>query len=204
MAESKRDWLAITISLVSAAIAAASAGYNILLHHDDIRLVVGNSLNVARENQDFTLDRQQELTFINSGNRPAVISSAYGSLVLATEKGSEQSQCENLLSLAKSIVLDGSPIILKPGEIQVWHANISISYPWKKDNNLVRYHEDSAKEAAGKHIVCFELYLTTPDSSSFRWVQPLYLFRAGNGEKVELFDKDRPLSVLQGMHWGIR
>jgi hypothetical protein len=204
MAESKRDWLAISISLVSVVIAAGSASYNILFHQDDIRLVVGNALNVSRDKQEFNLDRLQELTFINSGNRPAVVSEVYGKLVLARGTGSEQSQCEENLSLAKNILLDGSPVVLKPGEIQIWQAKVNISYPWKMDGNVVRYHEDDAREAGEKHIVCVELYATTPDSSSFRWVQPLYTLPAGNGQPIELFGKDEPLKVLQRMRLGLR
>lgn len=204
MAESKRDWLAITISLVSVMIAAGSAGYNILLHQDDIRVVFGNSLNVSREKQDFTLDAKQELTFINSGNRPAVISEVYGKLVLARGTASDQSQCEENLSLAKNILLNASPIVIKPGEIQIMNAKIDISYPWKLDGYKLRYHEDDAREATAKHIVCVEIYAVTPDSSSFRWIQALYRLPAANEEPKELFSKDEPLRVVQGIHWGIR
>jgi hypothetical protein len=204
MAESKRDWLAITISLVSVVIAAGSAGYNILLHQDDIRVVFSNSLNVGREKQDFTLDAKQELTFINSGNRPAVISEVYGKLVLARGTESDQSQCEENLSLAKNILLNASPVIIKPGEIQIFNAKVDISYPWKLDGYQVRYHEDDAREAAAKHIVCVEIYVVTPDSSSFRWIQALYTLPTENEEPKELFGKDEPLRVVQGIHWGIR
>ena len=162
----ERDWIAISISIVSAIIAAGSAAYTILFHQDDIRLVVGNALNVSLEKQDFTLDRAQELTFINSGNRPAVISEAYGKLVLARGAGNEQIQCDENLSLAKNILLNGSPVIIKPGEIQMWNAKVDVSYPWKLDGDVVRYHEDDAQAARGKYIVCLELYVTTPDSSS--------------------------------------
>jgi hypothetical protein len=221
MADSKRDWLAITISLVSVIIAAGSAGYNILLHHDDIRVVMGNSLNVRREKQDFTLDRQQDLTFINSGNRPAVISEVYGKLVLARGTASDQSQCEENLSLAKNILLNASPIVIKPGEIQIWNAKVDVSYPWKLDGDVVRYHEDDAKEAAQKHIVCVEIYAATPDSSSFKWIQALYSLPALEEPKERigkevyklppvdfgpnaLFGKDEPLKVLQHLHLGLR
>jgi hypothetical protein len=200
----ERDWLAITISIASAVIAAGSAAYTILFHQDNVCLVTGNALNVSRDKQDFTLNRQQELIFINSGNRPAVISEAYGKLVLARGTGSEQSQCEENLSLAKNILLNGSPVIIKPGEIQMWNAKVDISYPWKLDGYLVRYHEEDAQEAGQKHIVCLELYATTPDSSSFRWVQPLYVLPAGNGEVKQIFNKDQPLDVLYGVHWGLR
>ena len=200
----RRDWLAVVISVVSLLIAGSSAGYNIFFHQDDIRLVLENALSVSRDKQDFTLDHRQELTFINSGNRQAVISSVYGSLVLARGSTSNQTQCENYLSLAKSIVLDGSPIILKPGDIGIWHANVDIRYPWKKDGDSVRYHEDDAQEAAAKHIVCVEAYVITPDSSSFRWVQALYELPVECGQPVELFDKDQPLKVLQRIGLGLK
>jgi hypothetical protein len=206
MAESKRDWLAITISLVSVIIAAGSAGYNILLHQDDIRVVFGNSLNVSRDKQDFTLDLKQDLTFINSGNRPAVISEVYGTLVLARGNGSDQSECEEGLTLAKNILLNASPLIIKPGEIQMMNAKVDISYPWKLDGYQVKYHAEDAGEAAAKHIVCVEIYAMTADSASFRWIQALYVLPGGKegGEQKQLFNKDEPLRVVQGIHWGIR
>jgi hypothetical protein len=195
-----RDWIAI----VSVVIAALSGAYTILFHQDDLRLVLGTALNVSRNGQDFTLDRQQELTFINSGNRPAVISNIYAKLVLAKGTGNEQSQCEQDLSLAKNIILNGSPVIIKPNEIQMWSSKVDISYPWKSEGQAVRYHEDDAQEAAEKHIVCLELYATTPNSSSFRWVRPLYVIPTGNGETKQLFSKDQPLDILCRIRLGLR
>jgi hypothetical protein len=200
----ERDWIAIWIAIVSASIAAASASYTILFHQDDLRLVLGRALNVSRNGQDFTLDRQQELTFINSGNRPAVISDAYAKLVLARGTGSEQSQCDEDWSLAKNIILIGGPIIIKPNEIQMWSPTVDVSYPWKLDGQIVGFHEDDAQAAAQKYIVCLELYATTPNNSSFRWARPLYVIPAGNGETKQLFDKDRPLDILNERSWGLR
>jgi hypothetical protein len=170
-------------------------------------VVFGNSLNVGRDKQDFTLDAKQELTFINSGNRPAVISEVYGTLVLAMGNRNEQSQCEGGLSLAKNILLNASPLIIKPGEIQMMNAKVDISYPWKLDGYQVRYHAEDASEAAAKHIVCVEIYAVTPDSASFRWIQALYVLPGPNekeDEQKQLFGKDEPLRVVQGLHWGIR
>jgi hypothetical protein len=195
-----RDWIAI----VSVVIAALSVAYTILFHQDDLRLVLGPALNVSRNGQDFTLDRQQELTFINSGNRPAIINNIYAKLVLAKGTGNEQSQCEQDLSLAKNIILNGSPVIIKPNEIQMWSAKVDISYPWKSEGQAVRYHEDDAQEAAEKHIVCLELYATTSNSSSFKWARPLYVIPAGNGETKQLFSKDQPLDILYRIRLGLR
>lgn len=200
----ERDWIAITVSTVSVVITAALAAHTILFHQDDLRLVLGTALKVSRNGQDFTLDRQQELTFINSGNRPAVISDAYAKLVLARGTGNEQSQCDDDRSLAKNVILNGSPIIIKPNEIQMWNTKVDISYPWKLDGQVVRYYEDDAQAAAEKHIVCLELYATTPNNSSFRWVRPLYVISTGNGETKRLFNKDQPLDILNAINWGLR
>jgi hypothetical protein len=200
----ERDWIALTISIVSVIITAGLAAHTIFFHQDDLRLVLGTALKVSRDEQDFILDRQQELTFINSGNRPAVISDAYAKLVLARGKGNEQSQCDEEVSLAKNIILNGSPVIIKPNDIQMWDTKIDISYPWKSEGQEVRYHEEDAQEAAEKHIVCLELYATTPNNSSFRWVRPLYVIPAGSGEVTQLFNKDQPLDILHGINWGLR
>lgn len=200
----ERDWVAIWIAIVSAGIAAASAGYTILFHQDDLRLVLGNGLNVSRIGQDFTLDRQQDLTFINSGNRPAVISDIYPKLVLEIGAGNEQSQCEQDWSLAKNIILRGSSVIIKPNEIQMWSSKVEVSYPWTLDGQVVRFHEDDAVTAARKYVVCLELYATTPNNSSFRWVRPLYLIPAGSGETKQLFNKEHPLDILYERSWGLR
>jgi hypothetical protein len=200
----ERDWIAIWVSIVSVIIATVTAAHTIFFHQDDLRLVLGTALKVSRVEQDFILDRQQELTFINSGNRPAVISEAYATLVLARGKGNEQSQCDDDMSLAKNIILNGSPVIIKPNEIQMWDAKVDISYPWKSEGQEVRYHEEDAQAAAEKYIVCLELYATTPINSSFRWVRPLYVIPAGSGEVMQLFSKDQPLDILHGISWGLR
>jgi hypothetical protein len=91
--------------------------------------------------------------------------------------------------------------VLKPGEIQVLQAKVSAQYPWKKENGMLRFREDGAVEGAANYVVCLELYVTTPDSSSVRWVQPLYtLPNTGGGE--DAFEKEEPLKVLQRTRLG--
>jgi len=104
---------AVGISLLSLTIAGLTTFRTVLFQRDDIRFVVGDSLRVTRDKTNFRLDEDQEFTFINSGNRQAVISGLWGQLVLVTDPNA---QCDN--RFFKSIFVDASPIVLKPGDIQ--------------------------------------------------------------------------------------
>src|SRR5260370_33222367 len=94
-------------------------------------------------------------------------------VVLVTSPGDPRSQWERSLPLAKNIFLQPSQIVLKPGEIQALQAKVVVDYPWKKDGTALRFHEDGAVEGAANYVVCIELHLMTPDSSSASWVQTL-------------------------------
>src|SRR5258705_12950645 len=74
MAESKRDWLGVGISLLSLGIAGLTGYKTIFDQRDDVRFVVGDALKIRRDKKDFVLQQDQALTFVNSGNRQAVIS----------------------------------------------------------------------------------------------------------------------------------
>jgi hypothetical protein len=203
MAEDKkgRDWLAVSISLVSLGISALTAYHSIFLHRDDVRFVAGEALRVMRDKNEFTLPEAHEFTFINSGNRQAVISSISGMLVLVTNQGDAAAQCNQKLPLLKSIYLDAGPLVLKPGEIQVLQAKVIAQYPWKRDSGMMRFKEDGKVEGAANYVVCVEAYVTTPDSSSVSWVQPLYTL-PNAGEDKEAFEKEEPLKVLQRTRLG--
>jgi len=202
MAESKRDWLAISISLLSLGIAGLTGYRTIFDQRDDVRFVVGDALKISRNKNDFVLQQDQALTFINSGNRQAVVNDIYGMLVLVTSPGDPRSQCERDLPLAKNIFLNPSQLVLKPGEIQVLQAKVPAEYPWKKEGTSLRFHEDGAVEGAANYLVCIEMYVTTPDSSSVRWVQPLYTLPA-NGAGEEAFEKVQPIKVLKRSYFGL-
>jgi len=184
------DWIALGVSLISLAIAGTTAYRNVFIQRDDVRFVAGDSLKVARnENDEFRIGEDQEFTFINSGNRQAVVTEIYGTLVLITDSNA---QCAN--RLAKNIILNANKIVLKPGEIQLLQAKVVKDYPWEKGKDGL-YFRESPKMPSAKYIVCIEFYLTTPDSSSVRLVQPLYELAPGKSP-VELFNKDEPIKVI--------
>lgn len=189
------DWLALGISLLSLAISGLSAYRTVFFQRDDIRLIVGDALNVTRDKGDLLLAQDQEFTFINSGNRQAVVSEIYGELVLATDPNSG---CAG--RLAKSIIVNPTQIVLKPGDILPLRAKLVQHYPWEKDKDGFRFRQ-SKEEQDSRYLVCIHLYVTTPDSSSAKWVQPLYSVPP-NEPSSELFGKDEPLRVIQRTSWG--
>lgn len=196
MAE-KKHWLdgaAFAISVVSLIIAGATALNNILIHRDDLRFVPGVALLVMRDDKGVVLTRKQEFTFINAGNRPAIIHEVYAELVLVLNP---KAQCNN--RLAKSIVLSPTQIVLKPGEIVALQATVAERYPWepnKDDKDLLRFSE-SKEEQGASYLVCLQLFVTTPDNASVRWVAPLYSLKPGDVLGSKLFQEDAPLEIIR-------
>jgi len=201
-AEAKRhkkhwlDWAGWVVAVVSLGITAFATYRTVLFQRDDIRLVMGNALTVTRDKKDLLLAQDQEFTFINSGNRQAVISEIYGELVLVTDPNAK---CDG--RFAKSIILNPTQIVLKPGDILPLRAKVVQQYPWEKDKDGLRFRQ-TTEEQGSHYLVCLHLYVTTPESSSVKSVQPLYSVSPGDGPPSELFRKDEPLNVIQRTRLG--
>jgi hypothetical protein len=133
------DWIAMGISVISLGATGFTTYRTVLFQRDDIRLVVGEALKVGRDKRDLLLAQDQEFTFINSGNRQAVISEIYAELVLVTDH--PNAQCDN--RFAKSIIFSSTPIILKPGDILPLRAKVVQNYPWEKDKDGLRFRESN-------------------------------------------------------------
>jgi hypothetical protein len=82
------------------------------------------------------------------------------------------------------------------------HANVVQRYPWVKDGNALRFRR-SKEEQNDSYIVCLQLYVTTPDSASIRWVQKLYSVPAKEDQSPDVPDRSPPpFNVIQQTHWG--
>jgi hypothetical protein len=192
------DWAGWVVAVISMCIAAFTTFRTVLVQRDDIRIVVDGALAVRRDKGDLLLDQDQQFTFINSGNRAAVITEIYGELVLVTDP---KTGCDG--RFAKSIVLNPIQAVVKPGDILPVHAKVVQRYPWEKDKDGLRFRR-SKEEQNDTYIVCLQLYVTTPDSSSIRWVQKLYSVPPNEGPSPDAPDKSPslPLNVIQQTHWG--
>jgi hypothetical protein len=199
MADKKHwlDWLAVGISTLSLTVATLPAYRTVLYQRDDIRLIVGDALKVKRDKGGLLMSQDQEFTFINSGNRPAVISEIYGELVLDLDPNAG---CNN--QFAKSIILNPTTqIVLKPGDVLPLRAKVVQEYPWEKDKDGFLFREDKEKQGS-QYLVCIQIYVTTPDSSSVKWVQPLYSMQPNETWPSELVGRNEPLKVIQRTSWG--
>jgi hypothetical protein len=190
------DWAGWVVAVISMCIAGFATYRTVLVQRDDIRVVVGNALAVRHDRGDLLLDQGQDFTFINSGNRAAVITEIYGELVLVT---SSKTGCDG--RFAKSIALDPTQTVIRPGDILPVHAKVAQRSPWVKDKDTFRFRR-SEEEQNDSYIVCLHLYLTTPDSSSFRWVQKLYSVSPNTDQSSDYFDQNQPLNVIKQTHLG--
>jgi hypothetical protein len=191
------DWAGWVVAVISLCISGFTTYCTVLIQRDDIRVVVDGALAVRPDKGDLLLDQDQQFTFINSGNRAAVITEIYGELVLVTDL---KTGCDG--RFAKSIIFNPTQIVVKPGDILPVHANVVQRYPWIKDGTALRFRR-SKEEQNDSYIVCLQLYVTTPDSSSIRWVQKLYLVQPNEEQSPDVHDKNPPpLNVIQQTHWG--
>ena len=65
----------------------------------------------------------------------------------------------------------------------------------------MRFKEDGKTEGAADYVVCIQAIVTTPDSSSVEWVQPLYSL-PNSGDEKEEFEPKEPLKVLKHTRLG--
>jgi hypothetical protein len=206
MAEEKKElgwpeYLAMGISVLSLFISSLGTFNTVLVQRDDIRFVPGETLDILREKNVFSFPEVQTFAFVNSGNRQAVVSGIYGMLVLAYAPGDPEAQCNRTPSLYKSIYLAPNTLVLKPGEIQVLDAKVREAYPWKRTNGEMKFEETGKKEGAANYVVCIHASITTPDSATVTWIQPLYSLPNDN-EAKQTFEDGQPIRVLKRSHLG--
>jgi hypothetical protein len=192
------DWAGWAVGVAGLLFSGVTLYRTQLIQKDDIRVVVDGTLEVRPDKGDLLLDQDQQLTFINSGNRAAVITEIYGELVLVT---ATDTGCDG--PLAKSIVFNPTQIVVKPGEILPVRAKVAERYPWVKDGSQLRFRRQK-DEQSDSYIVCLQLYVTTPDSTSIRWVRKLSLVPTKDGQSSDEREKGHsPLSVIKQSSWGL-
>jgi hypothetical protein len=146
------DWFLGAVTVTSLGFAFFTS---VLYQRDDIRVVIGEALKVTRDKGGLVLAQDQDFTFINSGNRQALISEIYAELVLITDP---KTGCDD--RFAKSIVLNPTQIVIKPGDILPVHAKVVQRYPWERDKDGLRFRQAN-EEQNDSYIVCLQLYVTT-------------------------------------------
>src|SRR4051812_15680953 len=118
-----KDWSFLSIAVLALCVSVATALFNVVLQFDDLRVVLGRNPLVEIRASELTVSGDQELTFINSGNRAAAITDISAVARRIVVPGDEQvchspsaSRFEELFTFAP-MELDAKPFILKAGEI---------------------------------------------------------------------------------------
>lgn len=198
----KRDWLALSLSITSIMISFGGFYFNTLFQKDDIRVVIGSSPSVGRtEKDELTIYGEQELTFVNSGNRAAAITnvSAVGKRIDPAIVANECCALDE--DTVMVFAFDVKPFVLKPGEIQTVRTQVTSEFSSKTDSFGVMRLDKSIFEAKSGDVVlaCLNLNVVTPDSYSVQWRRPAYRMKFNDfvTETETLFEKTEPMSVLR-------
>ena len=97
----------------------------------------------------------------------------------------------------------GMPLTVEANSLRMLanRPKLMCKYPWKRDKGDMRFKEDGKTEGAADYVVCIQAIVTTPDSSSVEWVQPLYSL-PNSGDEKEEFEPKEPLKVLKHTRLG--
>jgi len=57
---------------------------------------------------------------------------------------------------------------VEAGDIVPFRSKVVQRYPWEKDKDGFLFREDKEKQGS-QYLVCIQIYVTTPDSSSVKW-----------------------------------
>jgi hypothetical protein len=219
----KRDWLPVTFSVASLIVSLTTLYFNIFLQEDNLRVVIGETPMVSRnEGGEIGLYGDQQLTFINSGNRPAALTRIEAhARALQDEADRECKKPDDVRNFFAMVPInfDAKPFVIRPGEIQHVTTTPEAGLAWRKEKAEGGTREDETpmfrlpreyhqSKGSGKYLVCITLSFVVPDNYAVRWQKAAYLFSfdgadAYFADRAALFDEGKPIVILSGrkMRW---
>jgi hypothetical protein len=206
----QREWpgfVGMASGLVGAFIAAGVFYFTVIRQVDDVRVVIGDPPVVYISESGKTLESngEQELTFMNAGNRHAAISNIKG-MVIPIEKGESslpKCQIEDTLSIS----FKPESFVMKPGEVIVSKLLLQEGF-WKRKKKEGGYIADNtffSFENASSFLVCLVVSVTTPDAFDRDMLKPAFKYTLFNVRKTTgetkifepLFEQNRPITLLK-------
>jgi hypothetical protein len=223
-----RDWIAISLSVLSLVISCLGFYFTALLQTDDVRLVIGEVPSVSADDDgSLYMHGAVKLTLVNSGNRAASILSVSAVARKLEEHEGANPQCEG--EKLNFLGLGIEPFVLKPGDIiSVQSKKISgFGIDPKEVNGRQAYVMNKnlyTPKANDKLLVCVLTTMVTPDdyisdssTAVYKytfWEEWYDLTDAFEGKKKKpeivhvldtraeaLFDKARPISLVGQNRW---
>ena len=134
------------------------------------------------DNGLITVYGEPELTFINSGNRPAAITSITAIISRLDSIAVESPKCATTDKLDYlPAPLNIEPFVLKPGEIIVRTGGFAKPFFDKKHDFYVLRVPIPKVKKGDAFLACLQLSITPPDSHSAKTQLPAYQVRNWHG-----------------------
>jgi hypothetical protein len=227
-AKKPRDFVAISLSVLSLAISCLGFYFSTLLQTDDIRLVIDEVPSVWIDDGSLVMPSVVKLTLVNSGNRAAAVSSINATArKVGTEEGADP-KCEG--ERLNIFGLGIEPFVLKPGEIMSVQSKQISGFGVSAQNKEGRQIYVMQKwlytpEAYDELLVCISITMVTPDDyikasrtkiykytvvedwRLDKWDEELEekkepdIVRELYSRSQELFDKSRPIRLFGQSRW---
>jgi hypothetical protein len=199
-----KDWVSVGISCVALGVSVSTAYFNVFLQKDDLRVVIGRPpwVQMTRDKEpEIEVIGEQELTFINLGNRTAAVTFIGASIVpMRAAKSPDACERNDNVLLVYTLGFDTEPFVIKAGEIVHVQATPQSIDRRKKGQNLDIPRKTYEPKDGEVLLACLRLRIITPDSYVNEWEKAAYTFTVSEtspAEEKALFNEKEPLSILR-------
>jgi len=163
------QYITLIISCLAFLVSAGTAYFNIIRQTDDVRLVTPQAPFVVIDDQGMLgVSGQQQITFINSGNRDVAVTGITLVLFKLRAPPPVNSQCNDAADLqVANLVYNFEPFIATPGHIVIKTFDRTL-YPkiWETDTADSHLKNFVLGPIFGKGDIvftCLRVSVTTPD-----------------------------------------
>jgi hypothetical protein len=208
-----KDWITGILAFLALVVSAATAYFTTIRQADDLRVISSlEPVVILDDKARLGVSGQQQITFINSGNRDAAVTGVTLVVFKLMGSPSANSQCNEGREVA-NLAYQVDAFITRPGEILVKKFDRTL-FPelWMTDNvdsNLKKFVlGDSIFGKDDVVFTCLRLTVTTPDMVTDHALVPKHYIKIDgiphNGPSAShvsfVSDSNKPYLVVQTTH----
>jgi hypothetical protein len=194
-----KDWLSVSFSALALVISSFTVFVNLIKAEDNLRVVMEPqplpfvTRDKAGEPEISLSLNKTEVTFLNSGNRPAAINSLIGVVKQPTVEG-KSATCNDGDTFRE--FFDFQPLVLGPQKIET-----RTLIPRDQRSAAIEVSEANKKRETFSVIFCLELGVITPDIYDRKRLVPVAAFELDKNEFSPRIPDQRsiPAVVLHGL-----
>jgi hypothetical protein len=175
-----KDWVTLGTSAAALLISLATAYFNFFHLVDDVSVGIARVHHAAidRSTGKLRISGTTDLTFINSGNRPAAVS--WVSFIASPDDPARRT-CWLENDSARYFSFQSSPFVVAPGQIIVKtydRADYEESRGWEpmEGGTYLSATEDNAFTDGQTAALCLSITVTTPDAQGESILVPVYKY----------------------------